>query len=122
MELASRAARGGRLISHDHRPQLPGVPVGWIRTMCERIERLSLLLALLLALVPMVRAQTPGNPSAPQLITQPIVESNLVTLTVNVRPEANAANDRGPVPDVFAMGHMFWHCHAVGLAGGDLCP
>jgi hypothetical protein len=50
--------------------------------------------------------QTPGNPSAPPLITAPIVESNLVTLAGNVRPEANAANDRGPVPADFAMDHM----------------
>jgi subtilase family serine protease len=73
--------------------------------MFERLGPLGLLL--LLALVATVRAQTPGNPSAPPLITTPIVESNLVTLAGNVRPEANAANDRGPVPDGFAMDHMF---------------
>jgi subtilase family serine protease len=73
--------------------------------MFERLGPLGLLL--LLALVATVCAQTPGNPSAPPLITTPIVESNLVTLAGNVRPEANAANDRGPVPDGFAMDHMF---------------
>jgi hypothetical protein len=75
--------------------------------MFERLRPLGLLLAFLLALTPIARAQTPGNPSAPPLITQAIVESNLVTLAGNVRPEANAANDRGPVLDDFAMGHMF---------------
>jgi subtilase family serine protease len=65
------------------------------------------LFALLLAFAPTVSAQTPGNPSAPRLITAPIVESDLVTLTGNVHPEASAANDRGPVPDNFLMDHMF---------------
>jgi Pro-kumamolisin, activation domain/FG-GAP-like repeat len=75
--------------------------------MSERLRALFPLLALLLALTPIARAQTPGNPSAAPLITQPIVETNLVTLAGNVRPEANAANDRGPVADDFAMSHMF---------------
>jgi subtilase family serine protease len=43
---------------------------------------------------------------APSLITQPINESNLVTLVGNIRPEANAANDRGPVPDSMPIEHM----------------
>src|SRR5580658_3635211 len=43
---------------------------------------------------------------APVLITQPIDESSLVTLVGNLRPEANAANDRGPVPDSMEIAHM----------------
>jgi subtilase family serine protease len=43
---------------------------------------------------------------APVLITQPIEESNLVTLAGNLRPEANAANDRGAVPDSMRIDHM----------------
>ena len=43
---------------------------------------------------------------APALITQPIDENNLVTLAGNIRPEANAANDRGPVPDSMPIEHM----------------
>ena len=43
---------------------------------------------------------------APPLITQPIDESNPVTLAGNLRPEANAANDRGPVPDSMRIEHM----------------
>jgi subtilase family serine protease len=41
------------------------------------------------------------------LITQAIVESNLVRLSGNVRPEANGTNDRGLVPNNFSMEHMF---------------
>jgi hypothetical protein len=41
-------------------------------------------------------------------ITQAIDESNLVTLTRNTRPEANATNDRGAVPEGFAIEHMFF--------------
>jgi hypothetical protein len=40
------------------------------------------------------------------LITGPIDESQLVTLVRNTRPEANAANDRGAVPDSFPMEYM----------------
>jgi subtilase family serine protease len=43
---------------------------------------------------------------APVLITQPIDENNLVTLAGNLRPEANAANDRGAVPDSMRIDHM----------------
>jgi hypothetical protein len=42
----------------------------------------------------------------PVLITEKIDESNLVTLAGNTRPEANAKNDRGPVPADFPMDHM----------------
>ena len=40
------------------------------------------------------------------LIVGPIDENNLVSLGGNTRPEANAANDRGPVNDGFPMEHM----------------
>ncbi len=40
------------------------------------------------------------------LITQKIDEGKLVTLRGNMRPEANAANDRGLVPGNFPMEHM----------------
>ena len=49
----------------------------------------------------------PGGTSARPMITAPIVDSNLVRLRGNVRPEANAANDRGRVPDTLPMEHMF---------------
>jgi hypothetical protein len=56
----------------------------------------------LVAAVPSVRAQSP----APRLITQPINPAQLTTLAGNTRPEANAANDRGMVPDSFQLNHM----------------
>ena len=40
------------------------------------------------------------------LITQPIDESQLVTVFHSTRPEANAQNDRGAVPDSFPLPHM----------------
>jgi Pro-kumamolisin, activation domain len=49
--------------------------------------------------------QTAGPPRP--LITQPIVETSLVRLFGNVRPEANTTNDRGRVPDSLLMEHMF---------------
>jgi subtilase family serine protease len=44
--------------------------------------------------------------AARALITEKISESDTVTLAGNTRPEANAANDRGPVAADFAMDHM----------------
>lgn len=44
--------------------------------------------------------------AARALITQKISESDTVTLAGNTRPEANAANDRGPVAADFAIDHM----------------
>jgi subtilase family serine protease len=66
---------------------------------------LVLALALGIAFGPSARAQTPPAPARP-MITQSIVEANLVRLFGNVRPEATAANDRGRVPDSFSMEHM----------------
>jgi subtilase family serine protease len=40
------------------------------------------------------------------LVTENINEAKLVTLRGNVRPEATAVNDRGAVPEDFAMEHM----------------
>ena len=56
---------------------------------------------------PPVGAQTSiGSFSAPRLITEAITSTRLVTLSGNRRPEANAQNDRGAVPDSFAMPHL----------------
>lgn len=46
-----------------------------------------------------------GRP-ARVLVTQNINEAKLVMLKGNVRPEASAVNDRGAVPENFAMEHM----------------
>ena len=40
------------------------------------------------------------------LITQPVNEAQRVTLAGNTRPEANAATDRGSVPDSLPIAHM----------------
>jgi hypothetical protein len=56
----------------------------------------------LVAAATSVRAQSP----APHLITQAINPANLTTLAGNTRPEANAANDRGMVPDSLPLNHM----------------
>lgn len=42
----------------------------------------------------------------PTLITGPIDNSRLVTLAGNTRPQANARNDRGPLPAGFRLDHM----------------
>jgi hypothetical protein len=47
-----------------------------------------------------------ANPNKRVLIVTPIDETKLVTLLGNTRPEANAANDRGRVPDGFRIEHM----------------
>jgi subtilase family serine protease len=65
-----------------------------LRGIVLRVSALGLALALV------------GYAQAPVLITQPINENLLVTLAGNVRPEATAANDRGPVPDSTPMQHM----------------
>jgi subtilase family serine protease len=46
-----------------------------------------------------------GQPSR-RVITQPIDENKRVTLAGNTRPEANATNDRGAVPDDFSLEHL----------------
>jgi subtilase family serine protease len=65
----------------------------------------SALLALAIALGTLgaARAQT----SAPKaLLSAPVDERQLVTLGGNTRPEATAANDRGAVPDAYALPHL----------------
>ncbi len=44
--------------------------------------------------------------SAPRLVTQSIDERATVALPGNVRPEANAANDRGRVDDTLVLDHL----------------
>jgi subtilase family serine protease len=57
-----------------------------------------------LFLVPRADAQSLGRPTA--TVHGQIDNTRLVTLHNNTRPEANAENDRGPVADDFAIGHM----------------
>jgi subtilase family serine protease len=46
------------------------------------------------------------SPPARILVTQPVDSNRLTTLAGNTRPEANAQNDRGKLPDSFALPHM----------------
>jgi subtilase family serine protease len=66
------------------------------------------MLPFLCALTLTVSAQTTRNlPPARALITQPIDETRLVTLAGNTRSEANSQNDKGKLPDSFALDHIF---------------
>lgn len=64
------------------------------------------LVALALALALNSRHFRAQESQLPILVTQPVDEARLVTLVGNTRPEANARNDRGRVPDGFALDHM----------------
>jgi subtilase family serine protease len=63
--------------------------------------------AFVFAFLPSAQAQFAGNSVARPLITAPVLETNLVRLVGNVRPEASPANDLGSVADGFPMDHMF---------------
>ena len=58
-----------------------------------------------LAIATYQRAESAG-PEPGVLITQKVAEASLVRLAGNTRPEANAANNRGPVAPEFPMEHM----------------
>jgi len=62
--------------------------------------------ALLCCLSPALHAQSGRSVPARVLITQPIDPSQLVTLAGNTRSEATVENDRGRVPDNFALDHL----------------
>ena len=52
-------------------------------------------------------AQSVSSSIAPRpMLTRPIDETKLIRLEGNTRSEANAANDRGLVPDNLAMDHV----------------
>jgi subtilase family serine protease len=61
-------------------------------------------LAVAVATLPSALAQ--NSTPAQQLVTSPVDQSNRVTLAGNIRPEANAQNDRGAVSESLALGHM----------------
>lgn len=68
-------------------------PVGWA---------VRLLIALGCSAVALTATAAP----APALTTQPIDDALTIALDGNTRPEANAANDRGLVPDAFRLDHL----------------
>jgi len=66
----------------------------------------SLVVVVAFVTAPCVRAQVEtGARSRPRIIER-VDETNRVALEGNTRPEARAANDRGPVANDFAMEHM----------------
>ncbi len=71
-----------------------------------RIVFASAALAFIMSVSPAVQIVRAETASRPVLITAPIDETNLVTLAGNTRPEANAKNDRGRLPDGFPVDHM----------------
>ena len=74
------------------------IHVHFLRPVGRCTGFLVALLLLVLTLAPAGIAQTSVGPSQP-LITQAINEGDLAVLAGNTRPEVNAANDRGIVPD-----------------------
>jgi hypothetical protein len=66
----------------------------------------SAALSLLVGVGPAAPVARADTGSRPILITTPIEETQLVTLVGNTRPEANAKNDRGRLPDGFPVDHM----------------
>jgi subtilase family serine protease len=77
-------------------------------TRTQVYRRVSSVLAFVavVALLAAGLATAAFSQSAPVRITQPIDENNLVTLSRNTRPEANAKNDRGPLPDGYSVDHI----------------
>ena len=78
-------------------------------TIASAARKFTVVLAALivtLALSSHFAARVLGASAGRLLITQPIDEKRLVTLARNTRSEANARNDRGQVPDGFAVDHM----------------
>jgi pro-kumamolisin-like protein len=69
------------------------------RTLADAARAIVALAALFAGVMP-AAAQNRG------LITKPIDDTRLVTLTGNTRPEASAANDRGTVADSLPITHM----------------
>jgi len=71
-----------------------------------RAAKFQLLFAVTAVLLLSPRADAQGSSRATATIRERIDETQLVTLHNNTRPEATAENDRGPVADDFALGHM----------------
>jgi subtilase family serine protease len=71
-----------------------------------RIWRVLACCAILLTAIGGDRSAVGSASQSGALITEAVSDNQLVTLTGNTRPEATAANDRGPVATDFAMDHM----------------
>jgi len=72
--------------------------------MARRTLPIPVLFILALVLACSLLANAAAKPT---LITQKIDNSKVITLVGNTRPEANQANDRGPVAGNLALDHLF---------------
>src|SRR5271170_1988010 len=75
-----------------------------LRSLCATMVQTFCLTAIGISLSPMAQAQTAS--SARSTVTTPVSDSKMITLVGNVRPEANAANDRGAVSGDLQLEHM----------------
>jgi subtilase family serine protease len=73
-----------------------------MRTHASVVLKGLVLSSLLVPWLPIARAQ-----NVPLRITEAVDEAKLSVLKGSTRPEANAQNDRGRVPDSFRLEHMF---------------
>jgi subtilase family serine protease len=72
-----------------------------LRSFCTQFLCLS---AMGISLLPAAQAQS--GTSARSTVTSPVSDSKMITLIGNVRPEANALNDRGAVNGSMQLDHM----------------
>jgi len=75
-----------------------------LRSLCTTMVQSFCLSAMGFSLLPGAQAQT--STTARSTVTAPVSETNMVTLAGNVRPEANARNDRGAVDGSMQLEHM----------------
>jgi subtilase family serine protease len=75
-----------------------------LRTLCARTAQCFCLTAIGISLLPAAQAQT--STSARSTVTTPVSDNKMITLVGNVRPEANALNDRGAVDGSMQLDHM----------------
>jgi Pro-kumamolisin, activation domain len=77
------------------------------RHVCSSLLLVAMIVAIF-SLLPQAAVAAPQQTAAVPVvrITQAIDETQLVTLTRNTHPAANAQNDRGALPDGYALDHM----------------
>ncbi len=77
--------------------------------MSKRIWVVAIVLAiggLAVGILPISARALSGASSAPDQITDPINDNDVIATPGNTRPEATAANDRGRMPDDFPLDHL----------------
>ncbi|MGA3212916.1 MAG: protease pro-enzyme activation domain-containing protein, partial [Terriglobales bacterium] len=77
--------------------------------MIRRLTAISFAILIMFLLAGICVAESPsyqGGLHTRSMITQSVEQNRLVTLSGNIRPEANAQNDRGRVEDSLPLEHM----------------